>query len=425
MSSSTPKEGADPGRELAGSRALVTGAAGFIGGRLVERLAESEVEVRAFVHRLSRASRIAVYPLELIDGDVRDAGTVVRAAEDCDLIFHCAYGTGGSQRLRSKVNVEGTANVLDAARKHEVSRVVHLSSLVVYGHTEDGDLDESAPRRSMGDAYSSSKLAAERRALRAADRGLPVAVLQPTTVYGPFGGVWTANVLQSLASGRVILVDGGQGLANPVYVDDLVEAMLLAAVRPGAVGEAFLISSAEEVTWRELYEGFAELLELEDRTVEMTEDEAISHFRRQRWKGPGLISRGLSLLRKDEDLRDRLLATREGRLVRWAGSTLIPQSWQPRIKSWLKALAGKGGTKESGSSAGSELPIHPTPPGMVRFLSARTRVRIDKARRVLGFEPRYDFEAGMARTGAWARWAGMAPSEEERPPGWEPPWDRD
>ncbi len=180
------------------------------------------------------------------------------AAAGCDVVFHCAYGTGGSQKRRGFVNSEGTRRVLAAAAAAGAGRVVHLSTLMVYGRTADGDLDESAPRRRFGDAYSDSKLAAESVAMAWARAGrVPVVVLQPTAVYGPWGGVWTAQPLAALRSGRLILVDGGAGTANAVYVDDLVSAMLLAAVRDGVVGEAFLVSAAEPVTWRELYGRFA------------------------------------------------------------------------------------------------------------------------------------------------------------------------
>src|SRR5436305_15155746 len=111
---------------------------------------------------------------------------------------------------------------------------------MVYGQTTDGDLDETAPRRRFGNAYSDSKLEAEQIALSS---GLPVAVLQPTAVYGPYGGVWTEAVIRALKAGRQILVNGGDGLGNAVYVDDLVSAMLLAAVKVGVVREPFLISA--------------------------------------------------------------------------------------------------------------------------------------------------------------------------------------
>ena len=179
---------------LAGRRVLITGAGGFIGSRLAERLVlEHGAEVRALVRNLAGAARLARFPVTVLRGDVTSAPDLAVAIQGCDLVFHCAYGTSGSQKHRAWVNREGTRRVLEASRAAGVRRVVHLSTLMVYGQTTDGDLDETAPRRRFGNPYSDSKLEAEQIALSS---GLPVAVLQPTAVYGPYGGVWTEAVLR-------------------------------------------------------------------------------------------------------------------------------------------------------------------------------------------------------------------------------------
>jgi nucleoside-diphosphate-sugar epimerase len=383
---------------LAGRMALVTGASGFIGGRLVERLVlEHGVEVRALVRNPAAAARLARFPLTVVRGDVTRPADVVAAARSCDLVFHCAYGTSGSQKHRAWVNTEGTRRVLDAARTAGVRRIVCLSTLMVYGQTKDGDLDETAPRRRFGNAYSDSKLEAERIALAS---GLPVAVLQPTAVYGPYGGVWTEAVLRALKTGRQILVDGGEGLANAVYVDDLVSAMLLAAVKDGAVGEAFLVSGEEPVTWRELYGRFERMLGDEVRTVDLTAAEALVYWRRWKRSQPRLLGEALRILKTERAIRERIERTREVLWLREAASAVLPERWQQRIKDRLasgpRAAAGE-----------REPPIHPLPPKMIGFFRARTRVRIDKARRVLGYRPAFDFESGMDLTERWARWANL------------------
>src|SRR6185295_17202415 len=98
-----------------------------------------------------------------------------------------------------------------------------------------------------------SKIEAEETALGYVGRGLSVAVVQPTVVYGPFGQTFTIKPLQSLKSGRVILVNGGEGLANLVYVDDVVTGMILAAITDAANGESFILSGPEPTTWRAFY----------------------------------------------------------------------------------------------------------------------------------------------------------------------------
>ncbi len=383
---------------LAGRRVLVTGATGFIGGRLVERLVlEQGAEVRALVRNLAGAGRLARFPLTVIHGDVTDPADLKGAIQGCAVVFHCAYGTSGSQKHRAWVNTEGTRQVLAAARAVGVGRIVHLSTLMVYGRTADGDLDETAPRRRFGNAYSDSKLEAERIALSA---GLPVTALQPTAVYGPYGGVWTEAVLRTLKAGRQILVDGGRGLANAVYVDDLVSAMLLAAVKEEAVGEAFLISGEEPVTWKELYGRFERMLGDECRTVDMTAAEALAFWRRWRRRQPRALGEAFRILKQEQRIRERIERTREVLWLRETASAVLPERWQQRIKARL----GSGGRP---AVADRELPIHPLTPELIAFFRARTRARIDKAKRLLGYKPAFDFAAGMELTEQWARWANL------------------
>src|SRR6185503_7503573 len=324
----------------------------------------------------------------------------------------CAYGTSGSQKHRAHTNRAGTRRVLEASAAAGVRRLVYLSTLMVYGRTGDGELDETAPRRRFGNAYSDSKLDAEREAMGWARQGrAPVVVLQPTAVYGPWGGVWTAQPLAALASGRWILVDGGRGIANAVYVDDLVSAMLLAAVRDGVVGEAFLVSGPEPVEWSELFGRFAAMLDGGDmpaaastRLAPMSADAARAFWKRHRRAVPRLHRELLGAFRGDRSLRDRLMGTRELHALRELASAVLPEGVQQRIKRGMS-----GEARPSGLAAGQDgkPPIHPLSPELIDFFAARTRVRIDKARRLLGYEPAFSLERGMELTREWARWANL------------------
>src|SRR5262245_8250878 len=167
---------------------LVTGASGFIGSRLVERLGGMGMRVRALVRRgvLSRPEQ----QCERIRGDVTVLETLYSAVQGCEVIFHCAWG-GHSLAEARRINVLGTRNVFTAAAAAGVRRVVHLSSMAVHGHRLPALLTEEYPLQFQGDAYAVSKAEGERVALElGAVYGVQVVVLRPTLVYGPQSPIW-------------------------------------------------------------------------------------------------------------------------------------------------------------------------------------------------------------------------------------------
>lgn len=228
---------------------LVTGANGFIGSRLVERLSAMGAHVRALVRRgvLSRPEQ----QYERIRGDVTVLDTLSSAVQGCELIFHCAWG-GNSLAEARRINVLGTRNVLAAAAAAGVRRIVHLSSMAVHGRRLPALLTEEHPLQLQGDAYTVSKAEGERVAVElGAASGIQVVVLRPTLVYGPRSPLWLLSYFERVKQEQLALIDGGEGLANLVYIDDLIDAMCAAAQRPGIAGQAFLISGAQPVPWRQ------------------------------------------------------------------------------------------------------------------------------------------------------------------------------
>ena len=207
--------------KLQGQRVLVIGAAGFIGGRLVERLLfEEGAQVRAMVHNFSRAAYLGRLNVEIFQGDIADPQTVDKASEGCSIIVNCSYSSTGLLERDLAVNAEGIVNVLNAAVAKRVRRVVHISTASVMGPNPPDGADETFRCHPCGEMYSDTKLEGERRALNHHCRiGSPVVIVRPTVVYGPRAPSWTLGPIGRLRSGREILINGGSGLCNPVFID--------------------------------------------------------------------------------------------------------------------------------------------------------------------------------------------------------------
>jgi len=242
---------------------LVTGATGFIGSRLVERLRERGGATRVLVRTNAAGARFRALDCDVVLGDVTLPESVRRAVAGCETVIHCAVGGADLQQAR-EINVQGTLGLLDAAAKVGARRIVHVSSVVAHGRDWPAVLDETAPLKFSGDHYAVSKAESERAGLaRAREVGIEFVVVRPTVVYGPRSGRVLVD-LGRVELERVKLIDGGAGLANLVYVDDLVDGLLAAAEHPQAANEAFLMSGETPVPWRDY---FAELARMCRRPV--------------------------------------------------------------------------------------------------------------------------------------------------------------
>ena len=392
-------------RSLAGRRVLVLGGTGFVGSRLVERLVrEYGATIRVLVRDFATAARIARFPVELVAGDVRDRASVARAAEGCEIMMHCAFGNWRTEDDQRDITVNGTEHALAGAVDAGVGRVVYVSTLSVYGLATDGPLDERSPRRMSGSAYGDAKLEAERIAEAYGKRGLPLSIVQPTVIYGPYGPNWTVEPLRRLRGAGQVLIADGSGYCNPVFVDDLVSALLLAALVPAAIGETFLISGPAPTTWAEFMGQYRRMLG-GGKTVSLSPAEALAlHREAQRPRHVPQVA--MEMLRRPEIVA-ALATTPEFRWSLRTAKTILPKS----VWRGLKQRAGRddAGSLRTVVRQAPELVNGPAAigPADIALYSAKQVVQIDKAKRLLSYEPQYSLERGMAVTERWARWMGL------------------
>jgi nucleoside-diphosphate-sugar epimerase len=247
---------------LAQQKILVTGATGFIGSHLVERLRnEKQAAVRALVRNPAKAERLAKLGVELVPGDLADASAVERAVQGCGVVIHLAAQVSSvpGRETFEQSNVAGTESLLRAAVAAGVSRFVHISSIAVFGLATSGEVNDQSPRRRSGDAYCDTKLDAEEVVWRYSREGrMACVILRPSGVYGPGSTHWSVIPLKRIKKGKMFLVSGGQGMLNYVYIDNLLDAILLTAEDERAVGEAFLVNDGA-TTWKEYFGAYARM----------------------------------------------------------------------------------------------------------------------------------------------------------------------
>jgi nucleoside-diphosphate-sugar epimerase len=244
-------------RELAGTRVGVTGAGGFIGRRVCARLAEAGAEVVGLDSSPDAAGAVEAAGAELRPCDVTDADAVAAALSDCARVVHTAalVSDWGPMEDFVRVNVGGTRNVLDAAARAGAERVVHVSSVAIWGYEFTDDVSEDAEPRPCGIPYIDTKGTSDVLA-----RGRGATVVRPGDVYGPGSGQWAVRSLEGLRSGLIRLPAGGRGLITPVYVDDLVECVVLALVVAGAEGAAVCAHDGHPVTAADFFGHYARML---------------------------------------------------------------------------------------------------------------------------------------------------------------------
>ena len=191
-----------------GAKVFVTGATGFIGSRLVKTLIQQyDCEVTVLVRDFSKLSSLSRYPVNIIAGGLDDENALTEGAKNADIVFNLGSAMDGSTEYFKHINVASLGRFLEISKQNGVQKFVHTSTISVYGCPESGIINENRKRQYGNGDYADTKLDGEKLVVDFAKQNdFQANVIQPTIVYGPFGGCWTVARLLGFPRSRVIPV---------------------------------------------------------------------------------------------------------------------------------------------------------------------------------------------------------------------------
>jgi nucleoside-diphosphate-sugar epimerase len=244
------------------SRILVTGATGFTGGHLCERLTREGHYVRALVRDENQCSELRHWGVEIVKGDLRDPPSLTRATKGMDTVYHIAALFRPENVTRKEMwehNVLGTQNMLDAAVEADVQRFVHCSTVGVHGDVKNPPANEDAPY-APGDYYQESKTAGEKLTLKYMRVGrIPIVVFRPGGIYGP-RDLRFLKLIKPIKTRRFVMLGSGEVVYQMIYIDDLIDGILLCGTKTNAIGKIYILTGREPTTLNQLVQVVADVL---------------------------------------------------------------------------------------------------------------------------------------------------------------------
>lgn len=247
----------DPAR---GDVCLVTGATGFIGGHLAQRLVADGHQVRCLVRSSSDTSLLERLDVELSVGDLTSARSLAHATKGCRYVFHCGalVSDWATAQEIAGINERGTRKLLEASVAASVERFIHFSTTDVYGYPGKAAVEETHAATRFANWYAQTKLAAEAEVRRIEQlHALDAVILRPATVYGPRSTEVVGEIARALRRGNMLLVDRGRAVAGLCFVENLMDAAALALRHDAAPGHAFNVSDGLTVTWKQFTDDLA------------------------------------------------------------------------------------------------------------------------------------------------------------------------
>ncbi|MBI3407197.1 MAG: NAD-dependent epimerase/dehydratase family protein [Planctomycetes bacterium] len=246
---------------------VITGATGQLGSHIAEQLRAAGEHVRALVRPGSDTRFLSEIGVELAAGDLADPASIRRAVAGASIVYHCAARVSdwGPWSTFENEIVAGTRNFVAACNAENVGRLLHVSSISVYGHPKlpaGSQITEETPlgqHHWLWDYYPRAKVLAEEEVHKFAGDWT---IVRPSWIYGPRDRITIPRVVPALSENRVPIIGAGDNLLNIIYAGDVAAGVILAANNPNAVGQAYNLCSEGEVTQKDLIDSLTDTLEL-------------------------------------------------------------------------------------------------------------------------------------------------------------------
>jgi len=354
----------------------VLGASGFVGSRFVEKMhLTGEASVRPIVRNFSSLARLARFEIDWRVTDLADVPQLTEALKGCDVLLHSIVGD-------ENVILGTIPPVYHAAQLAGIRRIVYLSSSSVHGLAPEPSTTEETPLSDQQPlAYNNAKVRAERlwAKMRAAGE-VEVVGLRPSIVFGPRSR-WCSDLAVDALRGTAYLLREGKGICNTIYVDNLIQAIILAAEAAQVDGHYFLVRDRETVTWMDFYQPIIEACGARAADIHHA---TAPEFRRT-WKD-----------------RLKVDSLRGSPLVKMA-KPLAPRVAVRMTKAAVEAMP---------------VPVEPSPwpsdqklrPNITREMATLQQcdwhMPCARAERMLGYHPQTSFTEGMERSIGWLKFAG-------------------
>ena len=307
-------------------KVLITGANGFIGNKLMAHYQAQGIPVVGV--DLSGNGE------DIFQGDIGQPETISQLLQDCDVVVHTAALVSNSIADADmwRVNVLATRNLIAAAEKHKVRRFVQISSIVAYGNSAVGELDEEQPVHADGGSYVLTKLASEHAVLAAtANSPMELVIIRPGDVYGPGSRPWVILPIEAINKGQFMLPAKGQGFFRPIFISDLIRGIALAVSTKEAAGEIFNLSCEGYMTTAEFFS---------------------HHYQWMNKRGPLKVSTGLAMFAASAATK---LAQMTGGVNEASTATIVQlctKSWfsiakAERVLGWKPEVSFEDGMQQS------------------------------------------------------------------------------